>query len=159
MPMYALRSTSSVPFAVCLLLGAALAGLAEGASAQAPAGQAASYTDAQSEAGRAIYEQSCVRCHGADLGGGEGGPPLLGDPLLYTWGGQRVTGLLRFVQTNMPMTEPGSLDAQGAAAVVAYVLSMNRVAAGDTPLSSSSTGLVLIPPGDEGQASGATRKR
>jgi cytochrome c len=148
MPMYALRPTTSAPFAVRLLLGGlALVGLPGGAMAQSPAARMASYTEAQAERGREIFEQTCVRCHGADLTGGEGGPPLVGEPLLYTWGGQRVTGLLRFVLNNMPMSDPGTLDAETAAAVVAYVLSMNRIPAGETPLSSTSTGLVIVPPG------------
>jgi cytochrome c len=156
MPMCALRSISSAPIAVCLLLGAlALPGLPEAVAAQSTGSRAASYTEEQAESGRLIYEETCVRCHGADLTGGEGGPPLVGEPLLYVWGGQRVTGLLRFVQTNMPMSDPGTLDATSAAAVVAYVLSVNRVPAGSTPLSSTSTGLVLVPPPGEGQVAGA----
>lgn len=122
-----------------------------GVGAQAtPAANAASYTEAQAEVGAGIYAESCVRCHGEDLAGGDGGgPPLIGDALLYVWGGQRISGLLRFVQNNMPMSEPGSLEPAQAAAVLAYVLQRNGVAAGDTPLAATSTGILILPPASD----------
>lgn len=151
--MAALRFRAD-PSVVCLALALAAAWAPAALAAQAaPASRAASYTQAQADQGRDLYAESCVRCHGEELMGGEGGgPPLLGESLAYTWGGQRITGLLRFVQTNMPMSDPGTLEPAQAAAVVAYVLSMNGVAAGETPLSSSSTGLLILPPAADATA-------
>src|SRR5262245_14936301 len=129
-----------------LVLGASLLALPALASGQAAGPPAASYTAAQAESGKAIFEQTCASCHSPDLTGGEG-PPLVGAPFLYTWSGQTVAGLLKFVQNNMPMSAPGTLTPESALNVVAYVLSRNKIPAGTTPLSATTNAVVLVPPG------------
>jgi mono/diheme cytochrome c family protein len=117
-----------------------------GARAAGP--PAASFTQAQVESGQMIFQDVCARCHSADLSGGEG-PPLVGQPFLYTWNGQPVNGLLRFVFMNMPMSAPGTLTEEQAVNAVAYVLSKNRHTAGSTPLTLDSKAVVLAaPPGN-----------
>jgi cytochrome c len=116
-------------------------------SGQAVSPPAASYTTAQAENGKMVFEQGCASCHGADLTGGEG-PALAGAPFLYTWGGQQVAGLLKFVQNNMPASAPGSLTPESAVSVVAYVLSRNKIPAGNSPLTATSNAIVLVPPGE-----------
>jgi cytochrome c len=147
LPMYVFESTTRALAASLVIGSAVLAATPFGAAAQAPApaSNAASYTTAQAERGQMVFDQTCARCHSNDLTGGEG-PPLLGQPLLYNWGGQPIAGLIRFVQANMPMSAPGTLDAESAVDVVAYVLSRNRVAAGNTPLALTSRGVLTIPP-------------
>jgi mono/diheme cytochrome c family protein len=109
----------------------------------------ASFTTAQVEAGQMVFQEICARCHGNDLSGSEG-PPLVGQPFLYTWNGQPVNGLLRFVLMNMPMNAPGTLSEEQAITAVAYVLSNNRLTAGSTPLTLDSKAVVLAPrPGNK----------
>jgi cytochrome c len=145
-PMYFFESTTralvaSLVFGYALLATTPMRSAAQAAARSNPA----SFTTAQAEQGKMIFDETCSRCHSSDLSGGEG-PPLLGQPLLYNWGGQRISGLIRFVQTNMPMSAPGTLDMESAVNVVAYVLSRNRVAPGDAPLSATSTGVLIVPP-------------
>jgi mono/diheme cytochrome c family protein len=117
------------------------------ASAQVARPPAASFTTAQADEGKLIFDQNCAGCHSGDLAGGEG-PPLLGAPFSYTWSGQSVSGLIKFVQNNMPATSPGTLTPESTLNVVAYILSRNKIAAGDAPLSATSSAVVLIPPGE-----------
>ena len=147
--MYALQTTTRALVA-SLALGFALVAAVPGDSAgqAAPRSNPASYTTAQADKGKLVFDELCARCHSNDLTGGEG-PPLLGQPLLYNWGGQPIAGLIRFVRTNMPMSAPGTLDEESAVNAVAYVLSRNRVAAGETPLALTSTGVLTIPPGEK----------
>jgi cytochrome c len=143
--MYVLESTKQALFAVFVFAALTAVSPLPSAAQSGPPSNPASYTTAQAERGKMVFDETCSRCHSSDLSGGEG-PPLLGQPLLYNWGGQRISGLIRFVQTNMPMSAPGTLEMQTAVDVVAYVLSRNRVAPGDTPLSSTSTGVLIVPP-------------
>jgi mono/diheme cytochrome c family protein len=132
-----------------LALGASLLVAAPGlVSAQAAGPPAASFTTAQADNGKLVYEQNCASCHSADLSGGEG-PPLTGAPFLYTWGGQQVVGLLKFVQNNMPASAPGTLTPEAALNVLSYVLSQNKIKAGDSPLTATTNAIVLVPPGDK----------
>jgi polar amino acid transport system substrate-binding protein len=131
-----------------LILGAtALLAVPHTASSQASSGPpAASFTTAQADNGRNVFDLNCAGCHANDLTGGVG-PTLLGAPFNYTWGGQQVAGLIKFVQNNMPASAPGTLEPEATLNVVAYILSMNKVAAGETPLSATSTAVVVIPRG------------
>jgi thiosulfate dehydrogenase len=78
--------------------------------------------------GVAVYARACSVCHGSD---GAGVPPVL-PPL---WGASsfndgagmsRVEKMAAFVQYNMPQNAPGSLSAQQAYDVAAYVNSKPR---------------------------------
>jgi thiosulfate dehydrogenase len=78
--------------------------------------------------GAAIYAKQCAACHGAD---GAGVPPVL-PPL---WGAasfnngagmSTVKKMAAFVQYNMPQNAPGTLSAQEAYDVAAYVNSKPR---------------------------------
>jgi mono/diheme cytochrome c family protein len=128
-----------------LILGASLIAGPRPAAAQVARPPVASYTTAQADAGKVIFEQNCANCHGADLTGGEG-PPLVGAPFLYNWNGQRVEGLIKFVQMNMPASAPGTLTPESSINAIAFILSRNKLAAGDNPLTANSSGIVLAPP-------------
>jgi cytochrome c len=143
--MYVFDSTTRALAASLVFVSALLAATPLASAAQAAARPAASYTTAQAEQGKLVFDETCARCHSGDLTGGEG-PPLVGPALLYNWGGQPINGLIRFVQTNMPMSAPGTLDMESAINAVAYLLSRNRVAAGSTPLASTSTAPLTVPP-------------
>src|SRR5690606_34085427 len=125
--------------AVALLLGS-------GAAAQeAPL----SFTDEQADAGRRVYEQHCVQCHGANLDDGALGAPLKGIAFMAKYGGEAVETLFDVTRTTMPTGNPGSLDAETYASLVAYMLRENDVVAGDTalPVDSRALAAMRIPRG------------
>src|SRR5437899_7122148 len=93
-----------------------------------------SFTAAQAARGQAAYREDCARCHGQNLGGGESSPALAGQPFVQRWSGKSVTELLEYTRRTMPMDNPGGLGTRRYADIVAYVLSVNRAAAGKREL-------------------------
>src|SRR4029434_7286966 len=53
-----------------------------------------SFTEAQATQGKAVYDRSCLSCHGANLDDGEFGPPLKGVEFRLRWGAKPIDGLL-----------------------------------------------------------------
>ncbi len=92
------------------------------------------FTQAQADRGKALYLDNCMSCHGDGLQGGEDSPPLSGQPFLKKWGGLSVGALYGFVNTQMPLGQPGSLGAAGSADIVAYILYSNKIPAGQNEL-------------------------
>ena len=119
----------------------AAAGAAPGSAAGQEA-HPAPYTAAQAEAGRETYQAVCAACHMPDLAGRDDAPPLTDAYFASSWGGYPVSTLLEFVEGNMPLTAPGSLNEEDYVAVVAYLLSMNGAPAGDTPLTMGAAGVI-----------------
>src|SRR5262245_29796952 len=111
-------------FAAALLAGA-------GAHAQEVA---LSFTAAQVQQGRAVYDATCVMCHGANLDDGPLGAPLKGDAFMRKYGGKSARALFDTLRTTMPTGNPGSLSAESYATLTALILSQNRIIPGDTPL-------------------------
>ena len=108
-------------------------------AAQVNAGEAqpaaALYSAAQAKRGADLYQsQQCATCHGADLAGVGANPPLNGDNFLSVYSGHSILVLFDKVQKSMPQTNPGSLTPAQTADLLAYMLSMNRYAAGDDEL-------------------------
>jgi S-disulfanyl-L-cysteine oxidoreductase SoxD len=95
---------------------------------------AALYSAAQAKRGAALYQLQCAECHGADLGGVAASPPLSGDNFLSVYSDHSILVLFDEVQKSMPQTNPGSLTPAQTADLVAFVLSMNKYAAGDEEL-------------------------
>ena len=52
------------------------------------------FTAAQADRGRAAYLESCARCHGPELAGGESTPPLAASGFLAQWCGLSALLLL-----------------------------------------------------------------
>jgi alcohol dehydrogenase (cytochrome c) len=110
---------------------------------------ALSFTAAQAERGRAVYEQACVACHGPNLTDGALGPPLKGPLFIQKYGGKAVSQLHTVTSTTMPTGAPGSLDAAAYAALVAYILESNDIVPGAAELPADPRRLasMLIPAG------------
>ncbi|MGD1067637.1 MAG: c-type cytochrome [Vulcanimicrobiaceae bacterium] len=92
------------------------------------------FTAAQAHLGAAVYRQSCIQCHGADLQG-TAGPSVAGKDFLQTavtnhW---TIDDLRTIVVENMPFSNPGSLTPQQYANVLAFLLASNCYPAGTTP--------------------------
>jgi len=77
--------------------------------------------------GAALYTQRCAACHGANGAGSPAFPPLWG-PTSFNGGAgmHRLATMAAFVRYNMPQNAPGTLTAQQAYDVSAYVLSHAR---------------------------------
>src|SRR5215207_2710726 len=93
------------------------------------------YTDSQAVRGDSAYKESCVKCHGATLAGGDDGSPLAGSQFLANWSGLSVGELYEKVHTTMPPDKPKSIPRPQLAAIVAYMLAQNRFPAGTKVLS------------------------
>ena len=60
---------------------------------------------------------------------------LLGDHTFRnTWRGRPLGELFAFIRETMPQDAPETLTSEQTADIVAYILSGNRLAAGETPL-------------------------
>ena len=79
-------------------------------------------------AGQRVYTASCASCHGADMSGSGGIPPLRGPAFLANWRGRPAAELLAKVRT-MPPGAGGSLPDADYRAVTAWLLQANALPA------------------------------
>lgn len=91
------------------------------------------YTTAQAARGKATFDSTCLRCHGADLGGTTA-PALKGDRFQSSWGGGLIDSLFAKIRDTMPPNFGNSLDDQTKLDIVAYILQTNGFPAGPTEL-------------------------
>jgi hypothetical protein len=78
----------------------------------------------------------CVSCHSAVT--------HTGPEFSAKWKGRPFWELYSYVREEMPKSEPGSLTEREYITVLAYVLKMNGMPAGEAPLSADSTELSRI---------------
>ena len=108
------------------------------------------YTEAQAARGRQIYFGACGLCHGRRLNGAPDDPDMVSTPplararFLRVWEGRSLATLLAYTRLTMPEDNPASLSDQEYVDVVAYMLSMSRMPAGDGELSTDAHGLAHI---------------
>jgi mono/diheme cytochrome c family protein len=113
--------------AACL----ALAGAVVHGSAQAPPPKVVTtasgvYTAAQAARGEQTYMNICVSCHP---------PGTYTQPVFrQKWNGAPLSYLYGLVSQTMPKEQPGTLEPEEYAQVVAYVLKLNGAPAGKTEL-------------------------
>jgi mono/diheme cytochrome c family protein len=88
------------------------------------------YSEAQAYRGEKVADRSCIGCHGPGLDGGDSGPKLVGEMFLANWSSQPVSELFDWVLESMPPDAPGTLSKEDAAAVLAYILKINKMPAG-----------------------------
>jgi cytochrome c len=87
------------------------------------------YTEEQASRGQTLFQQSCARCHGANLAGTFETPPLVGRFIPY-WSGTTLDVLFDYVSTAMPLDHPGALGASANADIVTFLLKANGFPAG-----------------------------
>ena len=102
------------------------------------------FSTAQVDRGKVTYAQNCAPCHGKDMDAGEFGPPLKGRAFLDRWGGRPLAEFSAYLQANMPPGRVGELDSDAYAALVALLLNVNGVAAGQQPLSGDPARLAAL---------------
>ena len=84
--------------------------LSNAAAAQTRPAWDGAFTAAQADRGRAAYRESCARCHGPELAGGESTPPLAGSAFLAQWSGKSALELLDRTRRTMPTDNPAGLE-------------------------------------------------
>ena len=111
-------------------------------TANAQSAKPALYTDAQAQAGTAIYSQACAACHGQQLEG-VAAPALKGSAFGEMANAQGLTAdaLLDVISNTMPQSDPGSLKPDEYNAVTAYILQQNGYPAGSAALAKGAAGL------------------
>lgn len=119
-------------------------GLAVGPQAQAKAVGDGVYTEAQAERGKLAYEANCSFCHLSDLTGQGFAPGLVDDTFKARWQEGNVGELFSIVKVTMPQDKPDSLKPDEYAAIVAYMLKMNKYPAGATELAADEAALKSV---------------
>ena len=93
------------------------------------------YSESQAYRGEKIADSTCIGCHGPRLDGGDSGPKLVGEEFIANWSSQPVAVLFEWVREAMPPEAPGTLSRNDTAAVIAYILKLNKMPAGKQDLS------------------------
>jgi S-disulfanyl-L-cysteine oxidoreductase SoxD len=94
------------------------------------------YSEAQAAKGEAIYNDKCMKCHGADGTGGDA-PDLVGGGFAADWDGLTVAQLFDRTRSSMPQDNPQSLSRDDTAAILAYLFKKNGFPAGPADMSSA----------------------
>ena len=91
------------------------------------------FTAVQATRGHEVYSASCGQCHTmAQHSGGA---------FAAAWNGRRLSDLYEIVRNTMPLDNPGGLTDQEYVDVIAYMLELNGVPAGKTPLPADAAAL------------------
>jgi|ERR1700678_1357311 mono/diheme cytochrome c family protein len=104
------------------------------------------YVQEQASGGKAIYDQQCSLCHGADVlkVRGEGPPNLTGPGFKENWNGLTVSDLFEYIKKGMPRNNPGHLTREQTASLVAFIFASNGFPAGQKELPTDPAGLKAI---------------
>lgn len=76
--------------------------------------------------GQDVFLGVCKNCHTPES--------HTTDAFVTKWNGKSLSELLQYLRDQMPKNEPGSLAAEEYADVLAYILKLNRMPAGDADL-------------------------
>jgi mono/diheme cytochrome c family protein len=128
--------SAAIVFAVACVIGAAPAVVLAGQGAATKTTWDGVYGDAQAQKGEAIYGAKCVECHGPEGSGGSG-PVLNGAEFAAEWDGVALSDLFDRMRATAPATNPGSLNRDEVAALMAYLLKVSGFPAGPSDLPNS----------------------
>jgi hypothetical protein len=103
------------------------------------------YTEAQATRGTQAFGQTCSNCHTLATTGNR---PLSGSTFMDGWTQRSVGDLIKFVSTNMPNGNGGSLSASTYLDLVALILKTNGFPAGTADLAPEAVANVQIVPKD-----------
>lgn len=87
---------------------------------------AAYFTAGQAARGQQVFTTICSACHGRN--------EFTGPIFALTWKADPVGNLFEHISTAMPQDRPGSLSPAQYADVLAYILQLNGLTAGDREL-------------------------
>jgi mono/diheme cytochrome c family protein len=110
-------------------------------------GAAPTFTTAQDARGTTAYLSNCATCHGPNLASSTYGTPLAGKYFVGKWGGHNVGELFAYAKAKMPPSRPAGLPDQSYVDIIAHVLAVNGVPAGDKelPVDPAELGGMTIP--------------
>ena len=94
------------------------------------------YTAAQATSGEEVYYTFCVSCHPT--------PTYTGPAFKLHWQGRPLSDLYEWIAEKMPKNEPGSLTPKQSVEAIAYILRLNKLPAGQAPLTTDPTALQRI---------------
>jgi mono/diheme cytochrome c family protein len=94
------------------------------------------YGREQAARGQDVFLATCKSCHTPESHTTEA--------FVAKWNGKPLSELLQYIRDQMPKNEPGSLSADEYADVLAYVLKLNRMPAGDGDLPAEASQSKLI---------------
>src|SRR5262245_63622272 len=92
------------------------------------------YTTAQATRGGELFTNVCAECHGDDLEGREQAPALAGGTFGQRWDGATLKKLFERMEEMPPDDPKARLTPKQYADVLAFLLSANRIPAGNTAL-------------------------
>jgi len=107
------------------------------------------YTEEQAARGEPIVMGACAKCHGTRYNGAGDpdqppSPPIARGSFLFHWDGESALSLSTYIHAQMPLDNPGQLDDQEVADVIASMLQVSGAPAGDTELSTDPDALERI---------------
>ena len=108
------------------------------------------YTVEQAKRGQAAYLSPCGLCHGRRLDGAPDdadmrpAPPLARAKFIRNWNGRSLATLFEFTRATMPQSNPGYLDEQTYADIIAHMLLLTGVPAGEVELTPDRQRLATI---------------
>ena len=92
------------------------------------------FTSAQAARGKAPFERSCGRCHNNELAGSERGPALKGNVFWSKWENDNLSGLFEKIRDTMPQDGPSLVNDEQKADILAYIMSVTGMPAGNDEL-------------------------
>jgi S-disulfanyl-L-cysteine oxidoreductase SoxD len=97
--------------------------------------------------GKALYEERCASCHGADLKGIKeaGARGFIGPGMTVQNHWPHAPTLFDYIRRAMPFTEPASLDSKQVYALTAYILSVAGIVPKDTVMDAATLSAVQMP--------------
>ena len=98
--------------------------------------QAGVFTDAQAKRGQQVYAGICASCHTPTS--------HIGALFDQNWNGHPLSDLYQYVTQQMPQDNPGSLDPNDAADVVAFLLKIYAMPSGAKELAPDTTAMKKI---------------
>jgi len=92
------------------------------------------YTLAQAARGKPPFERACGRCHNNELAGSERGPALKGSAFWSKWENDNLASLFMKIRDTMPQDGPSLVSDEQKADILAYIMSVTGMPAGNAEL-------------------------
>ena len=108
------------------------------------------FTEAQARRGQTVYPGACGICHGRRLNGApedpdmRSTPPLARARFLRVWEGRSLATLFEYTRATMPEDNPSSLTDQEYVDVIAHMLTVGGMPAGDDDLPTDPRSLARV---------------
>lgn len=99
------------------------------------------YTSIQAARGKGPFERACARCHNVELAGSQRGPALKGSVFWSKYDNDTLGTLYTFVRDTMPQDGPSLVPDDQKADILAYIMSVNGMPAGNDELKADARAL------------------